>query len=188
LAVECLRPFDTLFESANSELHYQPTDLPPLLQAAYFGQMGHDPAFPNFIPNSWMASTPFHPFFLLPLQAMTNGSNDRFETVAGRTALGKQISRYEAMFNNGTDPVSYLQTMGTNQVYFDEFDLQHSITIFGPQTIYPYTFNADEGVPESVRKYCWANWVSFDAAICKKELDVLENGAYCIAFWTQNYP
>src|SRR5271170_3183399 len=112
LDFECLRPFDRLLSPTYPDSHHEShhefhhethheSSLQPLYQTAYFAQMGHDGGFIHSIPNAWMASTPFHPFFMLPLEVVPNPNVATVEEVTGPVALRAQLQRYDKEFKAG---------------------------------------------------------------------------------------
>ena len=183
---ECLRPFDSLLTpTLNSEPHGD-SALPPLYQTAYFAQMGRDANFIHSIPNAWMASTPFHPFFMLSLHAIPIEHQKTVEEETGPIALRAQIQRYDNEFKHGAELLPYLRTLNTNHAYFDEYDLRHSITMFSTDVIYPLAWNGDN-VPEGCREICHVRGSLFDREACKEGLRVWERGAHCITYWTHTW-
>ena len=188
LDFECLRPFDRLLSRNGSEKGPDSVRT-PLYQSAYFGQMGRDPTFIHSIPNAWMASTPFHPFFLLPLEAISEEMDvsESVEKLTGPVALHDQISRYQVQYHSGTELVSYLRHTQMNHVYFDQYELRHSIHILPPDIIYPFPWDEPDWLPASTVHHCYANHPDFDRSICKEELEVWEKGAHCITFWAHSW-
>lgn len=193
--VECLRPFDRMFSSHLSDALRDSTPpkgrIPSLYQTAFFGRMGTDESFLSSIPNAWMASTPFHPFFLLPLEYISQQINDSVksswaEGLTGPAALRGQILRYQS---SKTDIVEYLKTTAMNHTYFGSYDLQHSITLLAPEVIFPFAWNMPWGDPR--QKYCHMSARIgegfFDKERCKDELRVRENGGYCITYWSHTW-
>lgn len=69
LDTDCLRPTSTAFDAFSIPTSKNATasaDAEQVNQFAVFGRMGTDESFENSIPNAWMASSPGHPFFLMP--------------------------------------------------------------------------------------------------------------------------
>ena len=200
LDVECLRPFDRLFSShigvalngmsrPHSSIDHD-SSLPPLYQYAFFGTMGHDPSFSDSIPNAWMASTPAHPFFLMPLEAVVQHAGQSgwtAEHLTGPVALREQILWYNSHHDHGTKLISYLRKTNMNKDYFDTYDLRHSIKLLAPEIIYPFAWSMPESDPR--RKYCLMadGGEDFDRERCKDELMVRENGSYSITYWTHTW-
>jgi inositol phosphorylceramide mannosyltransferase catalytic subunit len=149
--------------------------------------MGRNPGFIHSIPNAWMASTPFHPFFLLPLEVVPNPNAKTVEEVTGPVALRRQLQRYDKEFKNGTELLPYLRTMtNTSHAYFDEYELRHNVSILSTDVIYPYAWNQD-GVPEGFRQICSGQSGTFDRQVCLEGLKVWERGAHCITYWTHTW-
>jgi mannosyltransferase OCH1-like enzyme len=71
LDTECLRPTSAVFQAFDISL----SDIgnttsgggDDMSQVAVFGRIGTDKTFQHSIPNAWMAASPGHPFFLMPL-------------------------------------------------------------------------------------------------------------------------
>jgi len=190
LDIECLRPFDTVIAHDSTENGFSGSILSPLYQRAFFGRMGKDPTFEHSIPNAWMAPTPFHPFFILPLEAMSNDTDRSIEEITGPVALREQISRYQVEYYDGVDLVPYLGDTHTNQVYFKEYDLRHSITILPPDTIYPYPWKYPEDhedVIGSPVQLCEARKETFDGPLCQEVFKVRKKGSHCITYWTHTW-
>jgi inositol phosphorylceramide mannosyltransferase catalytic subunit len=197
LDTECLRPFDRMLSSqiatqvSTLQESASPSESPltPLYQHAFFGRMGPDPNHEHSIPNAWMASTPRHPFFMLPLEGIAqnlySGYNHFVEGLTGPVALRYQIWMYESHYNYGRDLIPYLRTTVMNKTYFETYDLRHSVTVLPPEMIYPFSWVS---VWDGVVPYCLGGGTSFtERDLCKEELRVWENGAYCITYWTHTW-
>ena len=160
--------------------------LPPLYQAAFLGRMGTNESFGSSIPNAWMASTPFHPFFLMPLESITQQINDSVksrwaEGLTGPCALREQVLRYQS---SETDIVEYLKTTTMNYTYFGSYNLRHRLTLLPPEVIYPFAWTMPWSDPR--HKYCHIRG-AFDKERCKDELRVRENGGYSITYWSHTW-
>jgi len=153
--------------------------------------MGYDEGFAHSIPNAWMASTPYHPFFMLPLEGIVkrvdNAQVDDFvEGLTGPVALRDRIHDYELQFYHGRSLVDYLDTAPMNKTYFEEYNLLHTITLFPPEIIFPFSWTMSE--EESRRTHCMGGGgPAREREICKDELRVRENGAHCITYWTHTW-
>ena len=62
---------------------------------AFLGRMGTDEDFPRSIPNAWMASSPSHPFWLLPLESIKDNvySGKEPAYLTGPTALYERVKQ-----------------------------------------------------------------------------------------------
>lgn len=153
--------------------------------------MGHDEGFAHSIPNAWMASTPFHPFFMLPLDGIVKRINDPnahdfVEGLTGPVALRDRIHDYEKKYDNGLELIEYLDTTPMNKTYFEDYNLLHTITIFPPEIIYPFSWTMS--AEESRRTHCvGGGGPALEREICKDELKVLEKGGHCITYWTHTW-
>ena len=197
LDVECLRPFDELFaaEIASSLANLEPSTSPPpcLYQYAFFGQMGTDTNSWSSIPNAWMASTPHHPFFLMPIESVVQGVGKLLyywyvEGLTGPHALFHQIKRYQSYQGDNLKLLSYLRTVHIPQDEFDSYNLVHSITVFEPEVIFPFSFMMADSDPR--KKHCLMSGAKkgdFDRERCKRDLMVRENGSYCITYWSHTW-
>jgi inositol phosphorylceramide mannosyltransferase catalytic subunit len=185
LDFECIRPFDRLLLPTYPEPHPE-SALQPLYQTAYFAQMGRNASFIHAIPNAWMASTPFHPFFMLPLEVVPNLTEKPVEEVTGPVALRNEIHRYDEEFKAGVELVPYLRTKDMGHAYFDEYELRHSVSILSTDVIYPYAWNGD-GVPAGFGAICSGQTAQFDRQVCLEGLKVWERGAHCITYWTHTW-
>jgi len=107
--------------------------------------------------------------------------------MTGPVALRYQISRYQDEYKHGTELVPYLRQTNMNHVYFDEYELLHSIHILPPDVIYPFPWNEPEWLPENIKHHCFGSHQDFDRSICKEDLQVWEKGAHCITFWTHSW-
>lgn len=148
--------------------------------------MGRDDRFIHSIPNAWMASTPFHPFFMLPLEVIPNPKVQTVEEVTGPVALRAQIQRYDKEFKAGTELLAYLRTKDTSHAYFDQYELRHFVSILSTDVIYPYAWNGD-AVPEGMRDFCSGQSAKLDRQVCLEGLKVWERGAHCITYWTHTW-
>jgi hypothetical protein len=151
--------------------------------------MGTNESHRSSIPNAWMASTPLHPFFLLPLKFISEQINDPLksewaEALTGPIALREQVLRYQS---SETDMVEYLNTTEMNHPYFGSYDLQHRITLLPPDVIYPLAWNMPWADPR--HKYCHIRNAKglFDQERCKDEMRVRENGGYSITYWSHTW-
>ena len=198
LDVECLRPFDRLLEReitlslSNPPSWLDDSDLPRLYQKALFGRMGHDEQFAYSIPNAWMASTPYHPFFMLPLEVIVQrvhlpGQQEWVEALTGPIALRDRLIDYEHQFDEGRNLGKYLSTTAMNKTYLGQYQLLHSITIFPSEIIFPFSWNMGE--EEARRTHCvdFGGGPAIEREICKDELKVRENGGHCITYWTRTW-
>jgi inositol phosphorylceramide mannosyltransferase catalytic subunit len=196
LDVECLRPFGNLFSKylpksmALSTPGEEGSQLPPLYTHAYFGQMGANPDDWHSIPNAWMASTPAHPFFLKPMQAVHDRiDHPQFqnwvEGLSGPVCLRLEIVWYMDHHEKGKTLIPYLRTTQMNHTYFDTYNLRHSLTVLPSEIIYPYAWTVPLNSRE--RDICSLQRQTFDAERCKDELMVREHGAYAITYWSHSW-
>ena len=153
--------------------------------------MGYDETFEHSIPNAWMASTPFHPFFMLPLEGIVRRidqpeAQESVEWLTGPIALRDRLIDYHDEYDDGRKLVEYLGENSMNKTYFDGYNLLHSVTVFPPEIIFPFSWMMS--AQESGRTHCvGGGGLILEREICKDELRVRENGGYCITYWSHTW-
>lgn len=146
-----------------------------------------------------MASTPSHPFWLLPLNLVATGEKpygDWPEAVTGPDALFYLVNEYLKQYNNDDDSNAkldeYLQSSELKDLYLrssSEEDVStraegptHRLVLLEQQTIFPYWWG--EKALESV---CRAGVEGFDPETCKDVLDVEAMGSWSITYWSHSW-
>jgi hypothetical protein len=128
---------------------------------------------------------------MLPLEGIAQSINDPdaddyVEALTGPVALRDRIIDYERHYGAGRNLVEYLKTTAMNKTYFEEYNLLHSLTIFPPQIIYPFSWMMTP--EESTRTHCvGGGGPVLEREICKDQLKVRENGGHCITYWTHTW-
>lgn len=181
-------PFDT---SAHMTLGEDPVK--DTNRIAFFGRMGTDRSFAHSIPNAWMAATPGHPFFLLPLESMLARYNRLWkwkaapETVTGPVALRQAILKYRTKYSWRLDPKALekdLETRITPGPFEPRTNLKHSVILLHQDIIYPYSWSIDG---RDYRQDCWVLEKTYDAAKCKAALDTKGKGSVAITYWSHTH-
>ena len=141
LDVECLQNSETIFEEYD-----QPG------RQLYIGRMGTDDTHRASLPNAWFASTPGHPFWILPLE-FAQANIDEIDTAEGLFGLGACfdiVQQYDTSYKGPKVDNHYVQS-DWRQLYprleqSVSEGLQHTITILPHWVIYPYSWLKD-GLP-----------------------------------------
>lgn len=223
LDTECLLPYEALFAQHNISLsshsdaiNYQglthtstnnpaPTSTSPVNsymsgpRTAFLGRMGTDYSKKYSIPNAWMASTPSHPFWLLPLDLVATGTKpygDWPEAVTGPDALFYLVNRYLGEYNSG-DAASarldrflrrselkglYIRSRGEKEFSAKIGVRMHQLVLLDKKTIYPYWWGEKE-----LESVCRAGAEGFDPETCKDVLNVQALSSWSITYWSHSW-
>ena len=206
LDTECLRSTNTLIEKYGK----------PGKQA-FVAQMGTDPEFEQAIPNAWFASTPGHPFWLLPLEYVKENikKSNYPEYLTGPAALGQVVRGYNKTYVNNTKALDehYAQS-GWRSLFADA--LAQADTIANANTNSNATANGNGTQASEPRKkrlkthftilphyeifpYSWGRdgvaykeWCStmketFNGTRCKRLLGTEEWGSYAISYFSHSW-
>lgn len=167
----------------------------PLARKAFLGRMGTNKRAKHSIPNAWMASTPGHPFWLLPLEVVENNIKDRSiipEALTGPDALFLIVNDYQKSYANGNG-----KKLDEHYAYSDWRHLfqssststervipaaPHSLEVLPHTDLYAYWWGA-----ERLRRICLASDPGFDPETCKDVLDVQGLGSYSISYWSHSW-
>ena len=166
----------------------------PLQRRAFFGRMGMELDFHDSIPNAWMASTPGHPFHLLPIEEVQHnmGGGGTWlgglflkgtEALAGPGALYDAINNYEQN-HGGAGLDQHLIAQGYPLPYGQHEEMTHDVTILPWWYIYPYSWGRDG---EQFRDLCWVTQDTFDAERCKEVIAVGAWPSYSITYWSHSW-
>jgi hypothetical protein len=174
LDLECLRPTAEALEPYRIRVVNTTdtaTDHRPL---AVFGRLGSDESFEHSIPNAWMASTPRHPFFLLPLkstQAEVKKSKTyphklwyffpSAEHLTGPIALRRSILRWKSSLE----------------------DMWSEIVLLPSELIYPFSWKT----PGLSGWVCSTLSDRFDEDKCKERLELDKKGSLTLTFWSHTH-
>ena len=221
LDTECLRPYEALFAQHNisfrtykesTSTHTLPISVVPTSTSsslitshtseqptAFLARMGTDYSKKFSIPNAWMASTPMHPFWLLPLNLVASGSRpygDWAEAVTGPDALFNLVNEYlrEYAGEDGAEARLHevLRRSKMKDLYgrsLSEKDLRSSaglprsqLLLLEHEMIFPYWWGAKE-----LEGVCKAGVESFDPETCKDVLDVDGLESWSITYWSHSW-
>jgi hypothetical protein len=154
--------------------------------------MGNDTTSQHSIPNAWMAASPGHPFFLMPLvaaRAEVARSRSRLATVwyrwpsaehvTGPIALRNAIQRYKA-HGLGRE-VERLHAAGPFAVAPPQGQ-QYDLLLLEESWVYPFNWQTAK-----MRAVCSAEKDGFDAEACKAQLETSEKGSISITYWSHTH-
>jgi hypothetical protein len=178
LDTDCLRPTGEALEPFRIPVvntSTDPSDQPSPNQrgVAVFGRMGSDETFEHSIPNAWMAASPRHPFFLLPMEIARAQIHEKktflhrlgvipsAEHITGPIALRQALFRYKASL----------------------VDLWNEVVLLPSHMIYPYNWKN----PGDLGIICSAMVATLDEKACKEKLRVKENGSLSITYWSNTH-
>ena len=200
LDTECLLPYDSLFENYSTPVvpHKQithshiaiPNGTPG--RKAFLGEM-HNPKDPHSgLPNAWMASTPGHPFWILPLESIEENIQEDVvpESLTGPDALFEVVKSYEKEYANERNMTLdkhcerslwsriYSRALETDQ---EPLPLQ-SLHILPNWDVYPYSWGEKAFV-----EVCGPGNPKFDAETCKDVLGVDQKGSHSITYFSHSW-
>jgi hypothetical protein len=165
--------------------------------------MGRDPDFDGAVPNSWMASPPGHPFWLLPVLDVIHYTEEiidiapyeRVEHVTGPSQLDRMIKQYVNDFRHESlrryvcerieerEPTWEFYCNRGNDMDADDEEIRDALILLPEKQIYPYSWR-DDGL-DSV---CMASEnARFDSEECKKLMDVEAWPSYFITYCTSSW-
>ena len=161
--------------------------------------MGTDNAKKHSIPNAWMASTPSHPFWLLPLNLVASGTKpygDWPEAVTGPDALFYLVSDYMKEYSKNDVAEAkldeYLRNSEMSEPYLRSLDKRglraeveapkHQLRLLDNHAIFPYWWGQRE-----LEMVCRAGVEGFDPETCKDVLDVQVLGTWSITYWSHSW-
>ena len=220
---ECLRPYSALLAQYNttssslsdtistpsaphpSTRNVTPSPIPTLSSiftgsdTAFLARMGTDNTKKYSIPNAWMASTPSHPFWLLPLDLVASGLKpygEWPEAVTGPDALFYLVNDYMRDYSNNAvaeaELDDYLRSSEMSELYLRSLNKRgfragagapkHQLKLLNHQAIFPYWWGEKElGI------VCKAGVEEFDPETCKDVLDVQALGSWSITYWSHSW-
>ena len=205
--VEALIPVAPLFAAHatplaahQSTFSSKPSYLKIKRQRAFLGRFDHYPVT-EVVPNSWMASPPGHPFWLLQILD-TLGYAERsspdladvpVEHVTGPEALGRMIKRYLEDFKNAPLRQYICERIETKEPTWDLFcrreevtsgntydeDIRDVLIVLPQNQIYPYSW-----IDHPLDSVCLASGQNprFNPEECKKQIDVEASPSYFITY------
>jgi len=178
LDTDCLRPTDEalapfripVVDATNTTSSDEPANHRGI---AVFGRLGSDETFQHSIPNAWMASSPRHPFFLVPMYTTKDvvqkrkailhrlGGIPSAEHITGPIALRESILRWKASLR----------------------DLWDEVVLLPPHMVYPYNWKK----PGEFGAICSAMFATLDEPLCQEKLRVKEKGSLSITYWSNTH-
>ncbi|KAL9630835.1 MAG: hypothetical protein Q9164_006217 [Protoblastenia rupestris] len=202
LDTECIKSYDSLFAKYNISTAPYPklnitlppvslkndTIPPPPTRKAFLGRMGTDDNSEHSIPNAWMASTPGHPFWLLPLEKIRdNINNGGFpEVLTGPISLRAQISDYQVRYHGqqtSSHNLDEYYARGPWAALYPPRDLEE-LEILPFWMIYPYSWQRDG---DAYRAHCLVGQELFNSTRCKEVLSVRAWGSWSITYWSHSW-
>lgn len=198
LDTECLRPYDSLFASynvstvshrANVSSRNDSTESRPK-RKAFVGQMHEDKEFHSGLPNAWFASTPSHPFWILPLEYISAHSWDwkTPEYLTGPDALFEVVKAYKQAYasQSSADLDKYYMDSAWGEIHgahpSGDLSPPQSLEVLEPSLIFPFNW-----ANLSTRSVCWGGESTFAAETCKALLRVDERGSYSISYFSHSW-
>lgn len=158
----------------------------------FLGRMGTDENDVHSIPNAWMASTPGHPFWVLPLEScgehIEDGASPEFLT--GPPALYDRVRDYRDEYDHGRGDKmdDHYAKSGWRTLYKPWTDDQklppQSMVVLPFWEVYPYSWARDG---EPFRNLCWVTQDTFNAATCKHVLGLDHWGSHSITYWSHSW-
>ena len=158
----------------------------------FLGRMGTDNDFEHSIPNAWMASTPGHPFWVLPLESCEEhiGNGAQPEYLTGPPALYDRVKDYTEDYDHGRGDKmdDHYGKSGWRSLYPPSRDHQglppQSLIVLPFWEVYPYSWERDG---EAYRSLCWVVQDTFSAATCKQVLGLDHWGSHSITYWSHSW-
>ncbi|KAL5611873.1 hypothetical protein BROUX41_000555 [Berkeleyomyces rouxiae] len=197
LDTDCLRSSNVIFENYSTPYdtaaHVTMGEDKSANRMAFFGRMGTDKQFEHSIPNAWMASTPGHPFFLLPMESVLArfGHKKQWlalpETVTGPVALRQAILKYRRLYNWRLLPKTLEKDLAhriATGPFEKRSDLKHSVNLLHHNIIYPYSWGPDN---YDVSEICWVLQDTYSPEKCKEALDTKGKGSVVITYWSHTH-
>ena len=164
-----------------------PTAVPQ--RKAFLGRMGTDHTSTQSIPNAWMASTPGHPFWLLPLQKTQHNlpRGGWPESLTGPDALWWTVEEYKARFHDKAKPASldeFYAASPWGELYPTKE--KETLEILPFWMIYPFSWQRDGNC---FRDICLASKEegAFNATKCKEVLGVEGWGSWSLTYWGHSW-
>ena len=164
---------------------------------AFVGRMGVDNDSPDSIPNAWMASTPGHPFWLLPMEVaeyLAQLPDMQPEVVTGPVALYDQVIVYHEDFEGGRGDGGvrmdeHYADSGWRHLYKSTSlkattrDPQ-SMVILPHYEVYPFSWQRDGAMFKEV---CTSSDDTFDPERCKALMGLDHWGTHSITYWSHSW-
>jgi len=159
----------------------------------FLGRMGTDDDFDQSLPNAWMASTPGHPFWVLPLESCADHISSGLspEGLTGPGALFNGVKEFKDEYDNGKGKKldEYYAKSGWRHLYKIPTEKEvalppQSIEVLPFFEIYPYSWHRDG---QMFREVCWVSEPTFNAKKCKLLLGLEHWGSHSITYWSHSW-
>lgn len=159
----------------------------------FLGRMGTDEGFSQSLPNAWMASTPGHPFWVLPLESCAEHINSGWtpEGLTGPGALFDQVKVFQEEFDDGkgTKLDEHYAKSGWRHLYKQSTEKTLApppqfVEILPFWEIYPYSWERDG---QMYRDVCWVSEPTFNAKKCKLLLGLDHWESHSITYWSHSW-
>ncbi|KAL6721062.1 hypothetical protein ACLMJK_000162 [Lecanora helva] len=200
LDTECLLPYETMFEKHDtSAVLYSDSSFIDSKgeRKAFFGRMGMDDDSMHSIPNAFMASTPGHPFWLLPIETadeMATLAGMQPERLTGPIALRDQILNYQEHYDAGQGDggikldEQYAKS-GWRHLYRPSSvkgvaRVPQSIVILPHFEVFPFSWQRDG---DMFKDFCIASAETFDSGKCKELMALDHWGSHSITYWSHSW-
>ncbi|OJD10367.1 hypothetical protein AJ78_08594 [Emergomyces pasteurianus Ep9510] len=193
LDTDCLHPTSAVFEAfdiPNVDNTTTGAHGNHITQFAVFGRMGTNENFDNSIPNAWMASSPAHPFFLMPpLSVLPRIVKSKsfifwlFQQVSAEMWTGP-VALYNAILDFNTNGLSKKATILASVGPFGSLPkkTRQELVLLPSHWVYPYDWSVKE-----LRPLCSAEAETFDANACRARLEVDKKGGISITYWSHTH-
>ena len=179
--------------ATSTELALRKPSAAPPKRRAFIGRMGTDESSGSSLPNAWFGSTPGHPFWLLPLEYVTNNIDNGMspEGLTGPGALYNLVDKYRNDFDSGRDNRmdDYYAHAPWRHLFKEATKLNstpppQSLTILPFWEVYPYSWERDGSM---YRHTCWVLDAKFNAARCKLLLGLDHRKSHSITYWSHSW-
>ncbi|OBT84788.1 hypothetical protein VE02_06921 [Pseudogymnoascus sp. 03VT05] len=193
LDTDCLRPTSAVFQAfdiPNVENTTAGADENHINQVAVFGRMGADEDFAHSIPNAWMASSPGHPFFLMPpmsIRAHIAKSKSfiywLFHRISAEEWTGPVALRNDILDFNEKGLRKEAAALAAIGPFASQAKMtEQEIVVLPGHWIYPYDWSVKELGP-----MCSVQQTTFDAKACQERLEVGKKGSISITYWSHTH-
>lgn len=141
---------------------------------AVLGMLGDDSTYEQSIPNAWMASSPRHPFWLLPIDyaaAEVRRSRGSMSWLWYRSPDAEHVTGPIALRNNVLKWKTGLE------------DLWNEVVLLPSDLVYPYSWKT----PGSLGPICSTLFDTFNETACREGLRLDEKGSLAVTYWSHTH-
>lgn len=141
---------------------------------AVLGMLGDDSSYEQSIPNAWMASSPRHPFWLLPI-----------EYAAAEVRRGKSFMHWLWYRSPDAEHVTGPIALRNNVLKWKTTlkDLWNEVVLLPSDVVYPYSWKT----PGKLGPICSTLFDTFDEEACKEGLKLKEKGSLAVTYWSHTH-